>query len=143
MKKAFFEIIDEMRTARGRNAKKIKAEVLRKYSHIILKDFVAYAVNPNIKFLVDTSDIKFRKADGINMEEEMYNKVRMFPNLVSVNGHVVKPSIKDHKRQDIFIDILETVHPRDADIIIDLVDGKLPFDEEVVREAFPDLLTYK
>ena len=47
------------------------------------------------------------------------------------------------KREKMFLDILETVHPRDAELLAGMVNKKLPIKgvtKALVKEAFPNLI---
>ena len=46
------------------------------------------------------------------------------------------------KREKMFLDILETVHPRDAELLVNMINKK-PIDgvtKRLTKEAFPDLI---
>lgn len=47
------------------------------------------------------------------------------------------------KREKIFLDILESIHPKDADLLVGMINKKLPIKgitKKIVQEAFPDLI---
>tara|TARA_R100000951_G_C2588167_1_gene164119 strand:+ start:180 stop:614 length:435 start_codon:yes stop_codon:yes gene_type:complete len=47
------------------------------------------------------------------------------------------------KREKMFLDILETVHPRDAELLAGMINKKLPIKgvtKALVKEAFPNLI---
>jgi len=46
------------------------------------------------------------------------------------------------KREQIFIRLLESIHPRDAEFVIDMINKKAPknISKPIVKEAFPGLL---
>ena len=47
------------------------------------------------------------------------------------------------KRERMFIDMLESIHPRDAELVCNMINKKPPMKgitEKLVKEAFPDLL---
>ena len=53
------------------------------------------------------------------------------------------PNLKQVKREQMFIELLENVAPADAKMLCAIKDKKLPFKgitEDMVREAFPGLL---
>jgi len=52
-------------------------------------------------------------------------------------------NLKPIKREQLFIEILEMVHPDEAQLILWCKDGKLPYNgvtEKLVKEAFPGLI---
>lgn len=47
------------------------------------------------------------------------------------------------KREKIFLDMLETVHPKDAELLVGMINKKMPVKgvtKKLVQEAFPDLI---
>lgn len=52
------------------------------------------------------------------------------------------PDLNPIRREMMFIQLLESVHPRDAEILIDLINKKAPkgLTRAVAKEAFPNLL---
>ena len=47
------------------------------------------------------------------------------------------------KREKIFLDMLETVHPKDAELLVGMINKKMPvkgITKKLVQEAFPDLI---
>lgn len=50
--------------------------------------------------------------------------------------------LRQYKRENIFIELLERVDPDDAKLLLGMKDRKLPYEgitENLIREAFPDL----
>jgi hypothetical protein len=53
------------------------------------------------------------------------------------------PDLKPVKRESIFIEVLESIHPKEAKVLIAVKDKKLPYKgltKKLVEEAFPGLL---
>lgn len=47
------------------------------------------------------------------------------------------------KREKMFLDILETIHPRDAELLVGMINKKMPIKgitKKLTQEAFPDLI---
>lgn len=47
------------------------------------------------------------------------------------------------KKEKMFLDILETVHPRDAELLVGMINKKMPIKgitKKLVQEAYPDLI---
>jgi hypothetical protein len=50
--------------------------------------------------------------------------------------------LKQHRREQLFIELLESVDPGDAKVLIGMKDGKLPYrgmTRKLVADAFPNL----
>ena len=61
--------------------------------------------------------------------------------------YIVKGGIREDmpsfKREKIYIGLLESIHPEDAKVVINMVNRKKPakgITEKVVKEAFPNLI---
>ncbi len=114
-----------------------QAEFLRDHPKAqLLASFLQLAVNKNIKWLLPEGDPPYKPAEhdewGILYQESR----RMY--LFLEGGH---PTLTQHKRERIFIDVLESVHKDDAKLLLLLKDKKLPegLDEKQVIKAFPGI----
>jgi len=60
-----------------------------------------------------------------------------------VKGLRESNSLNKIKREKMFIDLLESVHPRDAELVISMINKKSPhryLTKKLVQEAFPNLI---
>lgn len=60
-----------------------------------------------------------------------------------VKGLRESTSLNSIKRERMFIDILESIHPRDAEILVSMINKKSPvksLTKQLVKEAFPKLI---
>jgi hypothetical protein len=136
MKKMMAEIFEELTAAK---TKKAKVKILQQNDDPNLREFIAFGLNPHIRFLLPDGNPPFEPNDGINAEEAMYSEVRKL--YLFVDGG--KPELNQIKRETIYIDMLEIVHPKDAALLQLLKEKKLPgLTEASVREAYPGFLTY-
>ncbi len=121
--------------------KKHKVELLRRLnSHC--KEILHHAFHPNIKFLLPegTPPYVFRGTPEA-FPTTLYPEVRTFYIFCEGGG----ANVNQIRREAIFIQLLEKIHPDEAKIVIAMKDKK--FNElydtityDVVREAFPDML---
>lgn len=61
-----------------------------------------------------------------------------------VKGFKKSESLQTYRRENMFIQMLESVHPDDALIILNMVSKKAPYKgltKKIVEEAFPNLLS--
>lgn len=102
----------------------------------LLSQFLHLAVNKNIKWLLPEGEPPYKPAVheewGILYQESR----RMY--LFLEGGHA---TLRQQQREKIFIEILESVHPDDAKLLLLLKDQKLPegLDEKQVIKAFPGI----
>ena len=69
----------------------------------------------------------------------LYSEARKFYLFVK-DGH---PGLTNLKRESLFITMLESVDPKDAELLIGMKDKKLPYkgiNVAIVTEAFPGLI---
>ena len=121
--------------------KKHKVELLRRLnSHC--KEILHHAFHPSIKFLLPegTPPYVFRGTPEA-FPTSLYPEVRTFYIFCEGGG----ANVNQIRREAIFIQLLEKIHPDEAKVVIAMKDKK--FDElydtityDVVREAFPDML---
>jgi hypothetical protein len=60
-----------------------------------------------------------------------------------VKGLMESERLSSVKREKLFLDMVETVHPRDAELIVTMINKQPPMKgitKKLVTEAFPDLL---
>lgn len=60
-----------------------------------------------------------------------------------VKGFKKSEGIKQYKRENMFIQLLESIHAEDALIVLNMVEKKAPYTgltKKIVEEAFPNLL---
>ena len=72
------------------------------------------------------------------MDSGLYQELRKFPYFVKGRNN-----LKDFKREALFVEVLEMLHPDEASLLIDVKDKKLNYKgvtEKLVKEAFPGLL---
>lgn len=119
--------------------KKQIIESLRVNGHPVLMNILKYMFDPSIKFLLPEGKPPFK----VNIYDEpkaLLNESRRL--YLFIEGG--NPNLKPIRREQIFIEILETVSPDDADLLIAMKDKKSPYKyitKAVVKEAFPGLIT--
>tara|TARA_B100000700_G_C14942096_1_gene807300 strand:- start:131 stop:613 length:483 start_codon:yes stop_codon:yes gene_type:complete len=121
--------------------KKHKVDLLRRLNEHC-KEILHHAFHPNIKFLLPegTPPYVFRGTPEA-FPTSLYPEVRTFYIFCEGGG----ANVNQIRREAIFIQLLEKIHPDEAKVVIAMKDKK--FNElydtityDVVREAFPDML---
>jgi len=122
--------------------KKEKVNVLRQLANEHVKKILLHAFHPGIKFVLPegTPPYVFRGTPE-GFPTTLYPEVRKFYIFCEGGG----ANIEQIKRESIFIQMLENIHPDEAKIVIAMKDKKLnelydTITYKLVREAFPDLL---
>ena len=162
-----FEVLDLVSRQRSK-AKKIAA--LKKYEHVSLKAILIWNFDESIVTLLPEGDVPYSgfeeqsKYDG-GLSAKITNEVRKMHETGSFslgssdrNGHTTirreyknfyhflkggNPGLNSVRRETMFINVLEGLHPLEAEIICLCKDKKLSdkysITKEIVSEAYPDI----
>lgn len=130
-----FEILDLVERA---SSKKEKIDLLRHFKSTALLTILQGAFDSRVVWDLPEGPVEFTAAPGAGMETILYKQSQ---SLYMYAKNAV-PGLTDLKRQTLFVQLLESVHPRDANILLHAKDKKLPYktiSPEIVAEAFPEL----
>lgn len=116
-----------------------KIEFLRNNASPTLLSILKHTYDPNIKFLLPEGPVPYTPSNVIENHGMLYSEARKLYLFVE-GGH---PTLTQIKRETLFIQLLESVHPEDAKLLESVKDKKLPFKgvtKKLVQEAFEGLL---
>ena len=129
------ELVSEQRT----KAKKVN--ILREYETDSLKSIFIWNFDPSVVSLIPEGEVPYNK-----------NEVPVGPDLTSLRReykqmyHFVKggnDSLSSLRRESMFIQMLEGLHPSEAEILCLVKDGQLnkkyKVTRDIVEEAYPDI----
>lgn len=136
MKLSISEILQKVSRTQGRNA---KIEMLRQNSSPTLNTILKCAFDPNIKFQLPETDPPYKPNDLPDCEGLLYNEIRKM--YLFIEGG--KPELPQHKREYLFIQMLETVNEDDAKLLLNVKNkrtGYKTITKKLVEEAFPGLI---
>lgn len=97
-----------------------------------------YCFDPNIKWLLPEGKAPYTPCEYPNLDNMLYSEVRRLYLFVEGGNDNLHPL----KREAMFVDLLESIHPDDAVLIESIKDKKLPYEglkAETVLKAFPGL----
>ena len=136
MYKSLYEqlsVISELKTT------KEKVEAIVTHPRVAaFKAIFGLAYDQNIKWLLPEGEPPFRPTDVLDAEGRLLSELRRL--YLFVEGG--NPDLTKTRREFLFIQLLESVHPEDAKLLIAMKDRKLPFKgltKKVAQQAFPDL----
>lgn len=120
-----------------------KIEVLQKNQTPTFALYLKYVFDPNVKFLLPTGDIKYKpnltavQENGANFFLQQLRRIYIFVE----NGGSLH-MLDDEQRKNLFVKMLESVEPLDAEAAIAMKDKKLPFklSRKLIEDAFPGFL---
>lgn len=136
MQKAIFEILEE---ASEKKTEKEKINYLRQFEdNNVLKTVLAGAFYEGIKWNLPPGEPPYRPCDPVNAESFLYGEARRLY-LFCEGG----PELTNLRRESLFIEMLESVHPKDALILLAMKEKKLPYKgitKSIISKAFPGLI---
>jgi len=123
------------------NSIKARKEVLLENESKPLKEILKYAFHPDIKFALPSGAPPYKT---IGSPDE-YNPTYLYPNirkfyLYIEGGHA---GLTQLRREQLFIQMLESLHPKEADLVIQIKDKKLNYrglTYKLVKTTFPEIL---
>jgi len=139
MKHTIHEILTAVATTPNR---KDKIKILQLNDSYCLRDLMICVFNPDVKFQLPESDPPYKPADSSFGHEMIYSQIKKLY-LFLEGGN---PDLKQHRREELFIQFLESIHPDDAKLMLQIKNKKMPFPgitAKLINEAFPGLLPEK
>ena len=119
--------------------KEDKVEALKFNNSYPLRTILQAAFDPRIRFLLPEGDPPYKPNDLNDQEGVLLRECRKL--VYFVDG--AYPNLKQIKREQMFVELLENIAPADAKMLCSIKDKKFPFKgitEDMVREAIPGLL---
>ena len=106
-----------------------------------LKELLKYAFHPDIKFLLPAGAPPY-KTVGSPAE---YNPTYLYPNIRKLYLFVEggNEGLTPLRREQLFVQMLEELHPKEAEVILQVKDKKLKYrglTYKLVKSTFPDLI---
>lgn len=136
------EILEKVAEAPTR---KEKSELLIKHNTLALRDILKGAFDDNIVFILPAGDPPYQKDDAPAgyTRSSLYNQTKKFRYFVKGGPGEKLPAAR---RERMFIEILESVHPGEAELCILMKDKKLTgvykgVTKKLVQDTWPRLIT--
>ena len=131
---AVFEEFDKAKT----DAEKVR--ILRMNETWALKDIIKGSMDQRIQWLVPPGDVPYTKSNDWDHPTTLLKKHKDFRYVAKGGPGNAMPS---YKREKIFLGIVETIHPADAELVCKMINKEPPREgltAKLVEEAFPGLL---
>ena len=125
--------IDQLKTNEERVA------TLKKYKHDAIEAILRGAFDPDIKWALPAGPVPYRASGAIDQQGMLYSEYKRF--YIFIEGSC--PNLRQARRELLFVQFLESLHPADAALMSHVKDKHLPYPNitpELVEEAFPGLL---
>lgn len=135
-----YEILEKVAKKRVK-AEKIK--LLHEYKEMMpLRDVLQGTFDDRIQWNLPEGPVPFAPSSDEAPPSSLLKAHMNFKYFVK--GLTVSNRLTSIKREKMFIDMCESIHPRDADVIINMINKKPPMKgitKALVKEAFPDLIS--
>ena len=114
-----------------------QAKILQENSSKALKMIVGFAMDPTVKWLLPEGEPPHKPlVQSTDTEGRLIGDIRMLNYFV--DSEEGRP-IKQLRREQLFVQLLESVDPKDAKLLIRVKDKKLKIKKEAVKIAFPGI----
>jgi len=130
------EVFDKISNAKDREE---KIQILKDNNHHAVRDVIKGGMDPNVKWLLPKGRPPFKANVPESPPSSLLRENRKFAYIVEGGIETTKV-----KRERIFIGILESIHPADAELVLNMVAKKIPvkgLTRKIVQEAYPGLLS--
>lgn len=134
-------VAEALKRINGITKKQTRIEELEKYKNdFAMKVLLDLTFNPKFEFLLPETDPPYKPLDKANDAQNVLKReVRKMVYFVNLPDGI---GLKKAKREEIFIQMLESVDPDDAKLLLAVKNKALPFKritKEVVSEAMPEV----
>ncbi len=135
MKLGLSEILFKASQIKGAKERK---EYLLQNDSKSLQDIIQYALHPDIKWDLPPGNPPYQPTTFLDQENMLYSEIRKFHIFVNGNGSRLTPV----RLENLFIQVLESVHPKDAELVLLVKDRKLPkgLTPSVIEDIWPGLI---
>tara|TARA_B100000519_G_scaffold117056_1_gene101101 strand:+ start:201 stop:617 length:417 start_codon:yes stop_codon:yes gene_type:complete len=136
MKQYVFEVLEEMSKQRNR---KDKVRVLKENESWALKDIIRGSMDTTVAWNLPTGEPPYTAATAHSHPANLLRENVKFQYFVKGGAG---DKMTKMKREQLFIGVLEGVHPEDAKLVISMINKEKihGLSRPIVEEAFPDLL---
>ena len=133
-------IAEALNAAGAMKTPKEKIEALQRMANPAVLTLLRLAIDPEIIWELPEGTPPY-KTSQMDEPAILYGEVRRMY-LFLKGGH---PTLKQNRREQLFVEILEAVHPADAKLLCLLKDKKLPegLTPAIIKKAFPNIVPPK
>jgi hypothetical protein len=119
-----------------------RVEFLQKNDSPSLRRILQLCFNPEAPWALPEGNPPYKPLDLPDQQGRLYAELRRLYLFLEGGNNNLKPI----RREFLYIQLLESIDPEDAELLLSIKEGRLPYkgmQESVVRKAFPDLLPDK
>ena len=115
-----------------------KVKCLKANENTALLTILKFCYDPNIKWALPEGEPPYKPCEYPNVDNMLYSEARRL--YLFIEGG--NPNLKPLKRESMYVDLLQSVTPEDAKLLIAIKDKQLPYpglNSKIVLKAFPGL----
>jgi hypothetical protein len=138
IKEAISEILNRIATTKGTTAKVI---ALQEVDSVQLKQVLRLIYDDTIEFLLPDTPPPYKENDLVDLDTLLYREARRLRIFFKGGGY---DNLKKERRETLFIQLLEDLHPSDAKILSENMLSHTPLKgltKKTVESAFPTIFT--
>jgi hypothetical protein len=136
MKTTMYDILREISEIESQQ-RRVAALQQHIYTQAI-KQVCIYTFDPNVKWLLPEGKPPYKPCEFVDVEGRFISELRKL--YLFVEGG--NPNLTTLRRESLFIQLIESIDPKDAALLCSMKDKKLPFKgitKKVIQQAFPDI----
>ena len=117
-----------------------RVHLLHQHSNPALISVIKGVFDPNIVWLLPEGDPPYKVNDIPGQHHVLYSECRKFYLFIE-GGH---PTLKQTRREQLFIELLESLDPEDSKLRLSVKDKMMPYpniDIKLIHKAFPGMIT--
>jgi hypothetical protein len=139
MKRTFHDLFTEVGKATKRTD---KIAILQKHSSAQLKQVLGLTYDPRVVWLLPEGEPPYKPmAKASDQESGLFSEVRKLYLFVKGDSPQQR-NLKQLRREQLFVSMLESIDPDDAKVLLAMKEGKLPYKgltRKLVADAFPNM----
>lgn len=116
-----------------------KIAALQHNNSFVIRTILQGAFDPKIKWALPEGTPPYKPNELVDQENVLIRECRRLVHFIEGGN----PGLKQLRRETLFVEMLESVAPKDAILLCAIKDKKLPFKgitADIVKEAFPGLI---
>ena len=132
-----FEIFENVSKSKN---KEEKVQLLKQNESWALKDVLRGIYDSRVQWELPKGEVPYTASEEHNHPSQLLRENKKFRYFVK--GVPSCDQLPKIKREKLFLAMIESIHPKDALIVVDMINKKAPkgITRKVVEEAFPGLL---
>lgn len=135
---SFSEILEKVEATGSR---KNKIEMLKKYYTKQLHEALAFGYDDRIKWLLPEGEPPYEPLESHDAKSGLMQEIRKQKLYYFVQGGKA-PDLKQHRREMMFLDLLESIDPKDAKLLLALKNKQIPYrgvTKKLIEDAYGEM----